>query len=768
VLRRTFSRLGGVEVDTQGDAFFYAFPDAPGALAAAREGQEALEAGPIRVRMGLHTGMPHIGTEGYIGEDVHLGACIAASAHGGQVVCSKQTQELASNSLLQGTVFLDLGEHRLKDIEEAVWIYQLGHQRFPPLKTISNTNLPRPASSFVGREREVEEVLSLLREDARLVTLSGSGGSGKTRLAIEAASELVPDFKAGVFWVGLAALRDPDLVTETIAQALGAKDGLAEYIRERELLLLLDNVEQVIDCAPELASLVEACPNLHLLVTSRELLRVRGEVEYAVPPLAEPEAVELFCQRSRLESDKTIVELCRRLDNLPLAVELAAARTKVLTPSQILERLSQRLDLLKGGRDAEARQQTLGATIAWSYDLLSVEEQRLFARLSVFAGGCTLEAAEEVTEADLDTLQSLVEKSLLRLTNGRFWMLETIREYAADRLEEAGDTESLHRSLALYLFEMAKGLPAAAGEEAGQAEAHDRFQVEYRNLRTVVEWALEREDRDLVLHLTASLSEFLSARGHAAEANGWLVCVLPDDAESWTSVDSQSLYAVSKIAQHSGHLDRAKVLKLQLVERDRADHTRADEALVAVLSDLSDIARAEGNVIQARAYAEEAVALSERAGFRTRAVSSLATVALEEGNLDEAEQLLDEAARGWKGRHEWNYGVSLAKLGDVALRKGQADTAANRFRAALRCTVELGDAGGIADCLDDLGAVAAFEGRLERAAKLAGAADAARADWWSSGFAPGRQHEELPPEAIAEGAAMGLEEAIEYALSDLD
>ncbi len=262
------------------------------------------------------------------------------------------------------------------------------------------------------------------------MTLTGPGGTGKTRLALEAAATLVPSYKAGVFWVGLASLRDPALVGETISQTLGAKDGLAEHIGEREMLLLLDNLEQVVEAAPELSELLQACPNLTLLVTSRELLRVAGEVEYPVPPLASPEAVALFCARAQLESSDEIAELCARLDNLPLAVELAAARTKALSPAQILERLSSRLDLLKGGRDADPRQQTLRATIEWSYDLLSAAEQELFARLSVFAGGCTLEAAEEVCDADLDTLQSLVEKSLAPLYQERYWMLETIREFA--------------------------------------------------------------------------------------------------------------------------------------------------------------------------------------------------------------------------------------------------------------------------------------------------------------------------------------------------
>ena len=288
-------------------------------------------------------------------------------------------------------------------------------------------------------------MLSGIEQGARLITLTGPGGTGKTRLAIEAATSLVGSYKAGVFWVGLATLRDPALVTETIAQTLGAKDDLAAHIAERELLLLLDNLEQVIEAAPELSALLAACPNLTLLVTSRELLRIPGEVEYAVPPLAEPEAVALFCARSQLEPSDEIAELCARLDSLPLAVELAAARTKALSPAQILERLSQRLDLLKGGRDADPRQQTLRATIEWSYELLSPAEQQLFARLSVFAGGCTLEAAEEVADADLDTLQSLVEKSLLRFSERALLDARDDPGVRDERMQASGEIEGLGR-----------------------------------------------------------------------------------------------------------------------------------------------------------------------------------------------------------------------------------------------------------------------------------------------------------------------------------
>jgi hypothetical protein len=364
VLRRAFAAHGGVEVDTQGDAFLVAFADAPSATAAAVAAQKALAGGPLRVRMGLHTGRPGRIEEGYVGEDVHLGARIAAAGHGGQIVLSRATADAVGGPLA------DLGEHRVKDFTEPVRLFQVGEESFPPLRTISNTNLPRPSSTFVGREREVADVVALVRDRARLVTLTGPGGSGKTRLAIEAAAELVGDFKAGVFWVGLATVRDPALVPEAVAQTLGARDGLAEHVGERQLLLLLDNLEQVVEAAPGLATLVETCPNLVLLVTSRELLRVRGEAEYQVLPLAEPDAVALFCARSGLAAGPAVEELCRRLDDMPLALELAAARTSVLSPEQILERLGERLDLFRGGRDADPRQATLRATIEWSYELL--------------------------------------------------------------------------------------------------------------------------------------------------------------------------------------------------------------------------------------------------------------------------------------------------------------------------------------------------------------------------------------------------------------
>ena len=388
IVRAASQAHGGTEVDTQGDAFLVAFPTAGGALAAADAMTASFEGGPILVRIGLHTGVPLVTDEGYVGEVIHVAARVASAAHGGQVLVSGATQDL----LVAPASLIDLGAHRLKDIADPLALYQLGDRSFPPLRTISNTNLPRPASSFVGRERELAEARARLGEGARLLTLTGPGGSGKTRLAIELATALVPGRRAGVFWVGLAAIRDPAVVIETISRTLGAKGGLADHVGDRDMVLLLDNLEQVVDVAPDLARLVAGCPNLTLIVTSRELLRVQGEVEYQVPPMAADEAVALFGERSHLVPSAEIAALCARLDDLPLAVELAAARTSALTPADILERIGERLDLLQGGRDSDPRQQTLRATIEWSYELLSAREQVLFQRLGVFAAGFRLEA----------------------------------------------------------------------------------------------------------------------------------------------------------------------------------------------------------------------------------------------------------------------------------------------------------------------------------------------------------------------------------------
>ena len=604
ILREAFTARGGVEVDTQGDAFFIAFPTAPDAVEAAAEARDALAEGPIRVRMGIHTGTPHLSGEGYVGEDVHKGARIAASGYGGQVLLSRETRELVSVDVS------DLGEHRLKDFAEPVAIFQLGSEPFPPLKTISNTNLPRPASSFIGRENEVEQVIALLRDGVRLLTLTGPGGSGKTRLSIEAATELVPQFRNGVFWVPLAPIREPALVTETIAQTIGAKDDLAKHVGEREMMLVLDNLEQVIEAAADLASLVETCPNLRLLVSSRELLRVRGEVEFPVPPLADPDAVALFCARSNLKSDATIAQLCRRLDNLPLAVELAAARTKVLSAAQILERVSERLDLLKGGRDTDARQRTLRATIEWSYELLTSEEKTLFARLGVFAGGCTLDAAETIAGADLDTLESLVDKSLVRHTHERFWMLETIRAYAADRLEQTYEGNAIrHRHADHYLALAERDAPYITGEVS--KEWLDRQEHDHDNHRAAYDWLTSSERTQDALRLAGALTELWQFRGHLAEGTRRLEAALRAD-DSPTPARAQALQGAADLAASMGDLSKSKRLCEDALELERKlGNTRG---VAAALHGLGYTAVERGELTEGLRFLEEAAAIYESIG----------------------------------------------------------------------------------------------------------------------------------------------------------
>jgi predicted ATPase len=662
--------------------------------------------------MGIHTGTPYLGSEGYVGEDVHLGARIAASGHGGQILVSKETCGLVSAELE------DLGEHRLKDFAEPVWIYQLGSERFPPLKTISNTNLPRPASSFVGREREVAEVTALFEDGARFVTLSGPGGSGKTRLAIEAASDLVSEFKNGTFWVGLAALRDPHLVGETIAKTLGAKDGLAEHIGEQELLLLVDNLEQVVEAGPELATLVERCPNLTLLVTSRELLRVRGEVEYAVPPLALPEALELFCRRSQLRQDETIAELCRRLDNLPLAIELAAARTSVLSPAQILARLSTGLDLLTGGRDAEARQRTLRATIEWSYDLLDDEEKRVFARLAVFAGGCTLEAAEEVAEADLDTLQSLVDKSLVRHSQERFWMLETIREYAGERLEASGEADELRRTHAEHFLALAE--EAEPNLHWYSAEWIERLQREHDNMRAALEQFDASGGGKRVQRLAGALGDFWIYGGHVAEARRRLEGALDAD-EYQTAARAKALSRLAEIVYRSGDPATSRVLDEEALELYR--RFGDTEGAAVSLWGLGLAFIEQGDFEPARRAFEESAELLRQVGDTRGVVGvtrALAFAYHDHGDYEHARKLHEENLREIRtlGLKEME-AATLGSLGMIALEQGRADDAHGLGKESLIAWRDVGSPHGIAQALCHAAAdLALLRGKTETAARL--------------------------------------------------
>ena len=721
LLREAFKLHGGYEVDNEGDAFFVAFASAPEAVAAAERAQRALatadwpDEGAIRVRIGLHTGAPVPAPPKYIGIDVHKAARIMSAAHGGQVVVSAVTAEVAGGNLKQ------LGEHRLKDFDEPIALFQLGDGEFPPLRTVSNTNLPRPVSSFVGRATEVADVIALLQSGSRLVTLSGPGGSGKTRLAIESAAELVGEFHAGVFWTGLASLRDSALVLQTISQTLGAKEELAAHIGERELLLLLDNFEQVIDAGPELAALLESCPNLRLLVTSRESLRVRGEVEYEVLPLAEPEAIELFCARAHLDPEPAIDELCRRLDNLPLALELAAARAKVLSPHGIVERLSRRLDLLKGGRDADPRQATLRATIEWSHDLLDEQERHLFRQLGVFAGSFDLDAAETVAGAELETLTALVDKSLLRRTeDGRLFMLETIREFAVEQLGLSGG-ETVRDRHAGYVVALAAEPPR--GERPAWI---DSISKGYGDFHAALEWLQERDAAGAFTTLVCRLASYWDSVGDLSEARRWIEAML-SSSKVVTEERIQARNLLSQALRLQGAIPEARAqTDLALSEAEEF----GDVAVLAwAVGHRGAVEWSDHELDKASAYFEEAIRLLEQIGDKGLLPilrHDLGLVALAERRLPEArallEQTLEEAVEQGHSGLEAN---ALGSLGLVALGEGRADEALDRFREAFPLYFEL-KGHAMAAAMDAYGVAAALSLRdqVVRARVLVAAVDA--------------------------------------------
>jgi predicted ATPase len=707
-----------VEVDTQGDAFFYAFPTAPGALEAAGEANKALEAGPIRVRIGIHTGTPFVAEEGYVGVDVHRAARIAAAGHGRQVLVSASTAALIDTSLR------DLGEHRLKDLSAPERIYQLGEQDFPPLKTLYRTNLPIPATPFLGREQELARILGLLGA-TRLLTLTGPGGTGKTRLALQVAAEAADDYPDGVFWVPLATLREPQLVLEQAAQAVGANEGLIDHVAEKRLLLLLDNFEHLIGAAEELVPLQSACPHLRVLVTSREVLALPGEQTYAVPPLEPEDGVELFLARARaakpdFEPDEAVSELCARLDNLPLALELAAARVRMLSPAQLLERLAGRLDLLKAGRGADPRQQTLRATIEWSYELLDEEERRLFARLAVFAGGCSLEAAEAICEADLDTLQGLVDKSLVRVRDGeRFWMLETIREHAAEQLEASDETEQVRRRQAEYFLALAEEAEPNVFASGSPAEWIELLEREHDNLRSALDFLESRGKTQDALRLAGGLSDFWLLRGHVGEGVRRLEAVLQAD-EQPTPARAKALNGAATMATTAGHPaeGRRRAVEALALYRKLGDSRGIANALWAVGYATTEA----GNARAAQEALEESVRLFREVGDLDSAVGANRTLAFsyaERGDLERAFELHSENLR--EARRIGNRQIEARSLGSmafVAADLGRVAEAVALARSAYRIDCELGNRLETAVDVGRFAKILAAGSRFELAAQL--------------------------------------------------
>jgi predicted ATPase/class 3 adenylate cyclase len=784
ILRETFARHDGVEVDTQGDAFFVSFARASDALAAAAEARDALAGGPVRVRMGVHTGEPTATGEGYVGMDVHRAARIAAAGHGGQILVSQTTRDLVGGDGLR-----DLGEHRLKDLPVPERIYQLGDEEFPPLESLTRGNLPLPPDLLIGRKKELADVLRAFRSGTRLMTVTGPGGIGKTRFALEVAAELSDEFADGAWWVGLAPLRDPKLVLPTIAGAVGANGPLEDEVRGKKLLLLLDNFEQVIDAAGDVAELQGACPDLVLLVTSREPLHVAGEREYPLAPLAEAPAVELLRRRAEAIAPdfeagyRELVQVCDRLDRLPLAIELAAARTKALSVEELLQRLDQRLPLLTSRRrDVAVRQQTLRATIEWSYELLTPEEQELFGRLGVFSGSFDLDAAEAVCSADLDVLQSLVDKSLLRRgEDGRFFMLGTIRELALERLRELPDAQSVRVRFDDHFLGLAEALDERerlSGVRDLNPDSLSRFERELQNFRAGLDGLLEDDRHEEVLRLGVALQRFWLNRTQYGDAGAWLERAPLEDTTLPTGVRAAALDAAGMIAYYvHDDVDRAERLWQECLELRREQEDPRE--LGTAYSRLAAVVWRRGDFDAAIGYGSQALPLFEQAGdegSRLNELHFLGESYRDRGDLDEGERLLEETATLARGLHlHMQLTSTLHSLGDLSLDRGDPSTALQRFADALTWAVATDSRRNQVYCIAGIAAALAQQGDERNAARLWGIAeDQERELGFRMLLTERRRYERLlsrareahEPEHSA-GAGLTLEEAVAEARRDI-
>ena len=567
LLRGAFARHAGYEFNAEGDALFVAFAGALDAVHAAVDAQRALaghawgDGERILVRIGIHTCDVALTGSDYVGIGVHRTARIGGVGHGGQIVLSQTTRDLLDEDT--GVACLDLGTHALKDFSQPQRLYQLVApglpQAFPPLRTVQDrpTNLTAPPTPLVGREKELAAIGTLVRSPGvRLVTFTGPGGTGKTRLALQAAADLAGDFENGAYLVMLQAIREPELIAPAIARTLGvsqaAGQSLPAYLAPKELLLVLDNFEQVIAGAGTLAELLAQAPRVKLIVTSREPLRIAGEQVFPVPPLGLPDprravapaalsdfaSVRLFVDRAQsvqpgfrltTQNAAEVAELCVRLDGLPLAIELAAARISLLSPGAMLKRFGDRLKFLTGGaRDVPHRQQTLRNTLEWSHDLLEPGERALFARLAVFAGGFSLEAAESVCDAEVDTLAALVDRSMVRRDGERFDMLETIRDFALQQLAASADGPDFLERHAAHFEALAERIHARRWHH--DKDGLDELEREHDNLRAALD-RLHAQDARHELRLAGALGWFWHLRSHFSEGRGRLAQALAAAAE---------------------------------------------------------------------------------------------------------------------------------------------------------------------------------------------------------------------------------------------
>ena len=774
VVRKAYAQQEGVEVDTAGDAFFVAFPTAPGALAAAREAQERLS---IPVRMAIHTGTPLLTGEGYVGEDVHRAARIAAAGHGGQVLVSAATA-----ALLRDDGVRDLGEHRLKDLSAPERIYQLGGRDFPPLKTLYRTNLPVPATPFLGRDDELAQVHELLASDEiRLLTLTGPGGSGKTRLALQSAGIAADAYPDGAWWVPLAPVSGADEVMPAAARELGGGGPLDQLVGERRLLLVLDNFEHVVAAAPQVSRLLSACPHADVLVTSRERLRVQGEQVYPVPVLERAESRELFSARARavqpaFAPDEHLDELCGRLDDLPLALELAAARTAVLTTEQLLERLGSRLDLLRGGRDAEVRQRTLRATIEWSYELLAPEEQQTLAALSVFRGGWTVEAAERVCEATVELQQSLADKSLVRRwDSGRFGMLETVREFAAGQLEPDRRDDLLRRLLDLLTETFEPNLrPRAPG-----AALMGLARAERPNVDAALDWSTENGQVEEGIRLMSTLELYWATNDPLGgrERVDTLLAAAGDDLDRRARGDALRIRGSTHDMTGDPSLAEPDYQRAMEVFQSLGDEEESDHLLLRIAIS----ARHVGDLERAARLASEALGRARRRSNQldeAMALNNLAMVAFAQGDREQGVRLAHEAASVAADiGFTWWRGVTLFATAEWLLQAGDADAAKPELEEGLAALASVPDLVNTPMALAACAAIAAAECDAARAGTLWGAVEAAgeREPRPTTADALGEYAPYVEPargadfeRGRARGRALSLEEAVQYALSGLD
>jgi predicted ATPase/class 3 adenylate cyclase/Tfp pilus assembly protein PilF len=785
IMRDAFGPRGGIEIGREGDSFMVAFAAADSGLAAAVQAQRvlAVEAWPpdaaVRVRMGLHTGEALVAGDRYVGMSVHEAARVAAAAHGGQILLSATTSALVRTALEPGIAIRDLGEHLLRGIEGSQRLAQVVIDGlpadFPPLKSAGapGVRLPAQLSSFVARPKETGDVEALLAR-ARLVTLVGPGGTGKTRLAIECAERVAHRFIDGVHWVPLAGVMDADLVAGAIAASLElhvdptrpTADALKAHLGERRLLLVIDNAERVLDAAPLIGELLAAAPGITALVTSRTRLYLPGEQQYPVPPLGLPDqaeaataaglresaAVQLFVERAG-EVDPgfaltdanaaAIAEICERLDGLPLAIELAAARVDLLPIDALRSRMEDRLSLLASRTPGvDERQRTLRGAIDWSHELLDAPIARAFRQLGVFVGGFTLEAASAVIDSPADqalgAVSALLDTSLLRREPGRsvprYRMLETVREYALERLIAESEVDAVQRRAAAFWL----GVFAPLGPDlhSGLPDALAAVEDDYGNIRAALAWELggvpgqpfaEPADAALGAELCGALGPFW-ALSMVREGSGWMTRALQCAADQPTALRARLSFLAGVLFDQEGRdTDAEAILSHALaLFQEIGDHVGEARAT----NSLGVVARGRGDLEDARARFEEGLRLRERLGMSiTNTLNNLGVVATDQDRLDEARALFTRAIElDWAADDRVGVATARSNLAAVALRSGDVAGAEELLRRSLSGFIEAGDTVGIAEDLERSAEAAVLREQLERAATLYGAAAALRDD----------------------------------------